>query len=300
MLLTQKRILQILSRHNHNDLASKLCDLTLGVLILLNITAVTLESVPQIGARFHLQFYYFEILSISIFTIEYVTRIWVSGIDVKRKGNTNFKRRLSYLFSFTGIVDLISILPSILFMFNGLDLRWMRVLRLIRLLKFSHYSPALESLTAALKAERNSFTAAIYLFLIALFFSSALMYMAEHDTQPEIFTSIPETIWWSLITLTTVGYGDVTPITTLGKIIGGFTAVMGVFVVALLTGIVATAFSSQISTSKQIIEFEIASALNDGGIKQDELEKIYILKRELNLSDEYVNILIKLLSEKSN
>ena len=300
MLLTQKRILQILSRHNHNDLASKLCDLTLGVLILLNITAVTLESVPQIGARFHLQFYYFEILSISIFTIEYVTRIWVSAIDVKRKGNTNFKRRLSYLFSFTGIVDLISILPSILFMFNGLDLRWMRVLRLIRLLKFSHYSPALESLTAALKAERISFTAAIYLFLIALFFSSALMYMAEHDTQPEIFTSIPETIWWSLITLTTVGYGDVTPITTLGKIIGGFTAVMGVFVVALLTGIVATAFSSQISTSKQIIEFEIASALNDGGIKQDELEKIYILKRELNLSDEYVNILIKLLSEKSN
>ena len=202
--------------------------LNAGVLILLNITAVTLESVPQIGARFHLQFYYFEILSISIFTIEYVTRIWVSAIDVKRKGNTNFKRRLSYLFSFTEIVDLISILPSILFMFNGLDLRWMRVLWLIRLLKFSHYSPALESLTAALKAERNSFTAAIYLFLIALFFSSALMYMAEHDTQPEIFTSIPETIWWSLITLTTVGYGDVTPITTLGKIIGGFTAVMGV------------------------------------------------------------------------
>ena len=121
MLLTQKRILQILSRHNHNDLASKLCDLTLGVLILLNVTAVTLESVPQIGARFHLQFYYFEILSISIFTIEYVTRIWVSTIDVKGKGDTKFKRRLSYLFSFTEIVDLISILPSILFMFIGLD-----------------------------------------------------------------------------------------------------------------------------------------------------------------------------------
>ena len=184
MRLTQKRVLQILSRHNHNDLASKLCDLTLGMLILLDVTAITLESVPQIGARFHLQFYYFEILSISIFTIEYVTRNWVSAIDVKRKSNTNFKRRLSYLFSFTWIVDLISILPSILFMFNGLDLRWMRVFRLIRLLKFSHYSPALESLTASLKAERNSFTAAIYLFLIALFFSSAPLYMAKHDPQP--------------------------------------------------------------------------------------------------------------------
>ena len=111
----------MLSTHNHNDLASKLCDLTLGVLILLNVTAVTLESVPQIVARFRLQFYYFEILSISIFTIEYVTRIWVSTTDVKGKGDTKFKRRLSYLFSFTEIVDLISILPSILFMFIGLD-----------------------------------------------------------------------------------------------------------------------------------------------------------------------------------
>ena len=136
----------------------------------------------------------------------------------------------------------------------------------------------LESLTAALKAERNSFTAAIYLFLIALFFSSALIDMAEHDTQQEIFTSIPESIWWFLITLTTVGYGDVTPITVLGKIISGFTAVMGICVVLLLAGIVASAFSSQISTSIQIIEFEIASALNDGSIKQDELEKIYIFK----------------------
>ncbi len=94
MLLTQKRILQILSRHNHNDLVSKLCDLTLGVLTLLNVTAVTLESVPQIGARFHLQFHYFEILSISIFTIEYVSRIWVSTMNSKKKATRILKEGL--------------------------------------------------------------------------------------------------------------------------------------------------------------------------------------------------------------
>jgi hypothetical protein len=101
---TKKLVLQILSRHNHNDLASKLCDLTLGVLILLKVTAVTLDSAPQIGARFHLQFYYFRILPISVFSIEYVGKICVNAVVAKRKGNTNFKRRLSYLFSFTGIV----------------------------------------------------------------------------------------------------------------------------------------------------------------------------------------------------
>ena len=297
--LSQKRILEILSKHKDTDSVSKLCDRLLASLILLNLLAIILESVPAIGTRFSTGFIIFELFTVFIFTAEYSLRIWVSAVDKNRPGKTPFTKRLNYLFSFTGIIDLLSILPSILFMFVALDLRWIRVLRLIRLLKFSHYSPALEDLISALNEEKNAFIAAVYLFLIALFFSSTLMYIAENEIQPGAFSSIPETMWWSLITLTTVGYGDVIPVTALGKVIGGVTALMGICVVALLTGIVATAYVNQISTRRQIITAEISHALEDGKITKQELNKIYRLKNELHLSDEYTETLMKLMSKQS-
>ena len=153
---------------------------------------------------------------------------------------------------------------------GGVDLRWLRVLRLVRLLKISHYSSALEDLFSAIYQERRSFLAALYLMGIALFLSSSLMYLAEYDAQPEKFASIPQTMWWALITLTTVGYGDVYPITPLGQAIGAFTALLGVCTVALLTGIVASAFSNQMASREAIFEAEIASALSDGVVTDDE------------------------------
>ena len=142
------------------------------------------------------------------------------------------------------------------------------------------------------------FCAALYLILIALFLSSSLMYIAEHEAQPDTFSSIPETMWWGLITLTTVGYGDVSPVTPLGKIIGAFTAIMGVCTVALLTGIVATAFSNQRSRKTSLFEAEINEALKDGFISDDEAKKIEELRKQLNLSEEHSKSLIELLSEK--
>ena len=197
-------------------------------------------------------------------------------------------KRLKYIFSFTGLIDFLAIIPSILpYFFGGLDLRWLRVLRLLRLLKISNYSSALEDFFSAIKAEWSSFSAALYLMLIALFLSSSLMYIVEHNSQPEKFSSIPETMWWGLITLTTVGYGDVSPITPLGKIIGAFTAIMGVFAVALLTGIVAQAFANQRAQKAAILEAEINDALSDGVISEEEAQKIEKLRKELNLSPEH-------------
>jgi voltage-gated potassium channel len=124
------------------------------------------------------------------------------------------------------------------------------------------------------------------------------MYIAEHNSQPEKFSSIPETMWWGLITLTTVGYGDVSPITPLGKIIGAFTAIMGVFAVALLTGIVASAFANQRAQKAAILEAEINDALSDGVISEEEAQKIEKLRKELNLSPEHSKSLIDILSDK--
>ena len=295
----QKRTSQLLSKGNMADKPSQYVDMILFILIILNIAAVCLESVKHIGNEYKLVFSAFEIFSVVIFSIEYLLRVWSAPARNDLGDSPNLIKRMKYIFSFTGLIDFLAIIPSILpYFFGGVDLRWLRVLRLLRLLKISNYSSALEDFFSAIKADWRSFSAALYLMLIALFLSSALMYIAEHDSQPEKFSSIPETMWWGLITLTTVGYGDVSPVTPLGKIIGAFTAIMGVCTVALLTGIVASAFANQRAQKAAILEAEINQALSDGVISDDEAQKIEKLRKELNLSPEHSKSLIDILSEK--
>ena len=298
-LKIQKRTSQLLSKGNVADKPSQYVDMILFILIVLNIAAVCLESVKHIGNEYKVAFNAFEFFSVVIFSIEYVLRVWSAPARNDLGNSTNIIKRMKYIFSFTGLIDFLAIIPSILpYFFGGLDLRWLRVLRLLRLLKISNYSSALEDFFSAIKADWRSFSAALYLMVIALFLSSALMYIAEHDSQPEKFSSIPETMWWGLITLTTVGYGDVSPVTPLGKIIGAFTAIMGVCTVALLTGIVASAFANQRAQKAAILEAEINQALSDGVISDDEAKKIEKLRKELNLSPEHSKSLIDILSEK--
>ena len=298
-LKIQKRTSQLLSKGNVADKPSQYVDMILFILIVLNIAAVCLESVKQIGNEYKVAFNAFEFFSVVIFSIEYLLRVWSAPARNDLGNSTNIIKRMKYIFSFTGLIDFLAIIPSILpYFFGGLDLRWLRVLRLLRLLKISNYSSALEDFFSAIKADWRSFSAALYLMVIALFLSSALMYIAEHDSQPEKFSSIPETMWWGLITLTTVGYGDVSPVTPLGKIIGAFTAIMGVCTVALLTGIVASAFANQRAQKAAILEAEISQALSDGVISDDEAQKIEKLRKELNLSPEHSKSLVDILSEK--
>ena len=298
-LQIQKRTSQLLSKGNVADKPSQYVDMILFILIVLNIAAVCLESVKHIGNEYKVAFNAFEFFSVVIFSIEYVLRVWSAPARNDLGNSTNIIKRMKYIFSFTGLIDFLAIIPSILpYFFGGLDLRWLRVLRLLRLLKISNYSSALEDFFSAIKADWRSFSAALYLMVIALFLSSALMYIAEHDSQPEKFSSIPETMWWGLITLTTVGYGDVSPVTPLGKIIGAFTAIMGVCTVALLTGIVASAFANQRAQKAAILEAEISQALSDGVISDDEAQKIEKLRKELNLSPEHSKSLVDILSEK--
>ena len=294
----KKRTSELLSKGNITDKPSQYVDMALFILILLNVIAVCLESVQNIGNKYEKSFYYFEMFSVFIFGIEYLLRVWSAPAREDLGENSSFIKRLKYIFSFTGLVDFIAIIPSIITIFGGLDLRWLRVLRLLRLLKISNYSSAIEDFFSAIMADWRSFTAALYLVLVALFLSSALMYIAENESQPDKFSSIPETMWWSLITLTTVGYGDVSPITPFGKIIGAFTAIMGVCTVALLTGIVASAFANQRAQRTAILEAEINQALSDGVISDVEAKKIEKLRKELNLSPEHSRSLMKVLSEK--
>lgn len=298
-LLSQKRVLEILSRSSSGDRTSRICDRFLSTLILLNLLAVSLESIDSLRFAYGHFFLAFEILSVTVFGIEYLLRIWSAAANESSRHRTAFARRLEYIFSFTGLIDLLAILPSLLPLVLGeVDLRWLRVLRLVRLLKISHYSTALEDLVSAVRSESAAFGAALYLFCIALFVSSSLMYIVENQAQPEHFSSIPTTMWWSLITLTTVGYGDVSPVTPVGKLVGALTAMMGVCAVALLTGIVASAFSNQLNKRQDLFEAEIVSALSDGVISEEEMKRIADMQRQLGMSDEHTKAIIELLRDR--
>ena len=298
-MISQKRLLEILEKSDGQDKASFYCDMSLSILIVLNLLAISLESVENIGSNYSYYFFVFEMFSVAIFGTEYILRIWASAASSSIKWKKPLSKRLAYIFSFTGLVDLVAILPSLLSIFVGsVDLRWLRVLRMVRLLKISHYSSALEDLVSAIRHERASFTAAIYLLVLALFFSSSALYIVESDVQPDEFGSIPETMWWSIITLTTVGYGDASPITAIGKVIAAMTALMGVMTVALLTGIVANAFANQVQRRNSIFEAEIVHALADGEISEDEAKKIEALRKRYDLSDEHAEAIIEIMTDR--
>ncbi len=234
----RRRIYQILELGQEGDFQSRLYDLSLIVLILLNALAVLLESVQPLADQYHVQFAWFEACSVGIFTIEYILRLW-SCVENKTF-QTGVGGRFQYATTPMALIDLFAFLPFFLSWIFPLDLRVLRMLRLmrlIRLLKLSRYSEALRALGNILVSKKEEMVITIGLGVILLTISSSLMYFAEHEAQPEVFSSIPAAMWWGVVTLTTVGYGDLYPITTLGKILGAFISVLGIGMFALPAGI---------------------------------------------------------------
>ena len=201
----QQRILEILESGQRGDRTSLVCDTLIALLVVINIIAVTLESVSDFSVKYADQFFAIECFSVVIFSIEYLTRLWASAAKNAAEDKIFGSSRLGYMLSFSGVIDLVSILPFYLqALFPGLDLRVLRTLRLLRIFKLSNYNTAIEDLFSAVYEERKSFIAALYLFVIAFVLTSSLIYYAENDVQPEKFASIPDAMYWSLITLTTV------------------------------------------------------------------------------------------------
>ena len=247
----KKRVHDLLAVSTEGDDHSRTVDLWILALIFLNILALVLETVDSIYSRNPAAFELFEDVSLVIFSVEYLLRLW-SCSAVPTYARPLFGR-LRFATTPLAIVDLLAILPLYLPLF-GLDMRFIRVVRLLRffrLAKLFRYSSALRLLGRVVLGKREELASIFFVLVTLLLISSSLMYFAEHDDQPGKFSSIPETMWWSVITLTTVGYGDYYPVTGIGKFIAAIIAVLGIGMFALPAGILGAGFVDELQTKKR-------------------------------------------------
>ncbi len=239
------RLYDIIERRDSDSRWGIIVDVFLVVLIVVNVLAVILESVKSIDAIYHEQFFVFEVFSVVIFSAEYLARVWVVPEDPHETPYGPIMGRWHYMTTPMAIIDLLAILPFFLAFFVTVDLRFLRVFRLLRLLKLTRYSPALHTVAKVFMAQRRSLMAALMIMCTLLVFGGSVSYLLEREAQPEAFGSIPDAIWWAMATLTTVGFGDVTPVTPAGKVFGGVLMILGVAMYALPAGILATGFAQE-------------------------------------------------------
>ena len=216
-------------------------------LILINVVTMILETVKTVYEPYMIYFHSFEILVIAVFTIEYILRLLTA--DLAYPCGNRIKSVLKYMFSFYGLIDLLAILPFYM-PFTNLDLRivtTLRLLRFLRLFKITRYNNSLELIKSVMSEKRSELGVTCFVIIIVMIIASFLMFYAENKAQPDHFPNVLSCIWWSIVTLTTVGYGDVFPVTGMGRLIGGIIAFLGIGLVALPTGIISAGFLEKLN-----------------------------------------------------
>ena len=240
----KRRTYEIVERAQNNDKASKYFDILILLLIILNTFAIVLESFNSLNSTYKVQFRIFEILSVIVFSIEYILRIWTSDLGFPSKKG-KMASVFKYIFSTMALIDLLAILPFYLPMLIAIDLRFLRMFRisrLLRILKINRYTKALSLIISVIKDKKDELLATVFVMGFMIMISSTVMYYFETEVQPEAFPNIVASFWWSIATLTTVGYGDIYPVTAMGKLFAGIIAVLGIGLVALPTGIISSGF----------------------------------------------------------
>jgi voltage-gated potassium channel len=296
---TQTQVMEILDGSPKHS-ASRYVEWIITLVVLVNCTAVILDSVPEIHADYKDFFHELEFWSVMFFTLEYVSRVWSLGAKYGPAEGGSWKGRIQYMLSPFGLVDFFATMPYYLHIFFPyLDLRILRVLRLLRILKLSKYNTALQDLFHAVYSERKAFGSAVFLLTIATIVSASLMHFAEGNQQPEFFGTIPHAIYWSIVTITS-GYGNVEPVTKAGEAIALITGFLGVCMAAIMTGIVASAFSNQVARKKAAFEAQLREVFKDGNMSEEEEATLKRLQAHYRLSDEQVQAMLQRAQNKSS
>jgi len=292
MHLTRKRVAELLEALRPDDRWGRWVDRFLIALILLNVIVIILETVPSVHFRWHPWFYAFEVFSVGVFSVEYALRLWscVELPSPRRIGE--HQTRLGFALSPLGVIDLLAIVPFYIHALlpeaasTLLVLRVFRGLRLLRVLKLSRYSPALNVLFSVLRKEARALGVAVFILVAMLVVVSWGIYMLERDVQPEAFGTIPDAMWWSVITLTTVGFGDVLPLTGGGKVFAGFAALLGIGLVALPSAILVAGFSREVRLRADTYHRAVELAFSDGRLTTHEATSLKALREELGITTE--------------
>jgi voltage-gated potassium channel len=240
-----------------DDLSARLVHGGLVALILINVSALVLESVPSLAASYARLFYWIELVSTVLFTLEYAVRLWTAPEHTRYRGLGDNAARRAYIVSPPALLDFLATVPLYAALLGYSDLKILLLFRLLRFFKLGRYSPGMASLGAALHAERKALVACVVILIGVMLLSATAMHFVEHDVQPEKFGTIPDAMWWAIVTLTTVGYGDAFPVSPLGKVVASLTAVMGLVMLALPVGIIATAFAQEIHRREFVVTWSM-------------------------------------------
>lgn len=249
----KRKVYLLLDPNDGGTFWDRVVNSVIVALILLNTLAVVLETVVSLYREYASLFKGFELFSVVLFSIEYLLRLWSCTADPRYRHW--FTGRLRYIFSPGALIDLLAILPAYLPLVFHFDLRFIRLLRLVRFFRFfklSRYINASRVIGNVFRAKREELVLSMVITFFLIILASSLMYFVEHDAQPDKFSSIPETMWWSVATLTTVGYGDVFPITALGKTLTAVISVLGIGMFALPAGILASGFSDEFKRRHEV------------------------------------------------
>lgn len=282
----------LLSNDPPRQTAAIIATTVITAMIVLNVAAVILSSVPQLHAQFLVWFKIIEVVSAVFFTAEWVLRVWSSVEDSEYFGVPVGKARLNFILSPLPLIDIIAIVPLYLSIFDVVAAESLIALRLLRLLQLVRFFSPLVVLWRVIRSEAPAMIGAIFIVLVLIIIAASTMYLVERDVQPDVFGSIPAAMWWAAVTLTTVGYGDVTPITVVGRMIGVVIMILGIGLVALPAGMLASRFSEELHHRREEYRRRVDLALQDGQLDDDERTSLKAAQREYMLTDDSANQIV--------
>ena len=264
-------------------------DHVIVISVLLSVVSIILETVPWIHGPFHWEFYAIEIFTVVIFSLEYIGRVY-SCCEIE-KYQQPFLGRLKYMFTLGALIDLVAVLPFFvgLAFHETFDLRFLRVFRLSRLLKLTRYTGTLNTMYKAIYRERRVLFAAAFMMVLLVILTASLGFEFEHAAQPDKFDTIPDAMYWAVITLASVGYGDLTPITPMGKAMTVVISLIGIGIFAIPAGLMASAFTDQLRIDREAFENEFRDAIAKGKLSSGDRLALEAEAERLHLSLEDVD-----------
>lgn len=246
----RRRTHDLLEGEPRGSIAATAVHAGLVALVLVNVVAAVCETVPSIAAEHRTLLSAIEGVSLVIFVTEFALRLWAAREDPVRGRRGPLRARLAWLRSPAGIVDFLSTAPFVVAALTNVDLRVLGLLRLLRIFKIARYSPGFRSLMEAIRIERHALAACLAILGVAVLVAATAMYIAERDVQPGKFGTVPDAMWWAITTITTVGYGDVVPVSVAGRMVGAATMITGLVMLALPVAIIATSFARVIARNE--------------------------------------------------